>query len=172
MPSRRVIDIRPMRATENTDCESILRALPGWFGIESSLMQYVEDTRKYPTWVAFVDRKEAALGGKKCAAGFVSLHEHFPKAAEIHVIAVRPEFHGRGVGRAMVEFAERWLLERGVEYLQVKTMGPSKPNKEYARTTEFYKAVGFAPLEEFIGLWGGLPALQLVKRLGRRDRMS
>jgi hypothetical protein len=44
-------------------------------------------------------------------------------------------------------------------------MGPSKPNAEYARTLRFYRSVGFVEVEEFLGLWNGLPALQLIKRL-------
>jgi ribosomal protein S18 acetylase RimI-like enzyme len=81
----------------------------------------------------------------------MTLRTHFPKAAEIHCIAARPEFHRRGVGRALIAFAERHLAAQGVEFLQVKTMGPSRPNREYAMTTEFYRAVGFVELEEFIG---------------------
>lgn len=54
----------------------------------------------------------------------------------------------------------------GVEYLQVKTQGPSKPNAQYARTTQFYESRGFVPMEELHGIWPGLPCLLLVKRLG------
>jgi hypothetical protein len=52
-----------------------------------------------------------------------------------------------------------------VKYLQVKTMGPSRPNREYAETLKFYEAVGFTKLEELHGLWPGLPCLVLVKAL-------
>ena len=33
-------------------CENILRALPDWFGIESSLIQYVKDADIMPTMLA------------------------------------------------------------------------------------------------------------------------
>lgn len=62
------------------------------------------------------------------------------------------------------------LSTRGVEYLQVKTMGPSRPNPEYDRTRGFYRRVGFRPLEEN-DLWGPRnPCLIMVKHLGCPDR--
>jgi len=61
--------------------------------------------------------------------------------------------------------AEAYLRDRGVEYLQVKTLGPSDPDPGYARTRAFYEARGFVPLEELHGLWEDNPCLLLVKRL-------
>lgn len=148
--------IRPAAAGEHVVCERILRALPDWFGIESSLLQYVRDTQTLPTWFA--------LDGDE-PVGFVTLREHNPRSAEIHVIGVLPTHHRRGVGRGLVEFCEGWLRARGVEYLQVKTQGPSRPCEFYDRTRRFYEGVGFAPLEEFAGVWPGIPCLVLVKRL-------
>jgi hypothetical protein len=52
-----------------------------------------------------------------------------------------------------------------VEYLQVKTLGPSWPDPGYERTRRFYEARGFVPLEEIHGLWEHNPCLILVKRL-------
>jgi hypothetical protein len=59
------------------------------------------------------------------------------------------------------------ILGLGVEYLQVKTLGPSHPSRGYAATRRFYEALGFRPLEEIHGLWAeDNPCLLLVKRLG------
>ncbi len=136
--------------------EPILRSVPEWFGIESATRAYIEAAGAMPTWVA-------RAGG--AVVGFATIREHNARAAEIHCIAVRQDWHGRGVGTAMVGRVEAWLKGRGVEYLQVKTMGPSRPSREYALTARFYERVGFVPLEELLGFWNGLPALVLVKRL-------
>jgi hypothetical protein len=65
-----------------------------------------------------------------------------------------------------VKKAEAWLRQRGVEYLQVKTLGPSHPDEGYARTRAFYFALGFRPLEEFEQLWDAdNPCLLMVKSL-------
>ena len=62
--------------------------------------------------------------------------------------------------------AQEWLKGEGFEYLQVKTLGPSHSDANYASTRAFYLAVGFRPLEEFRQLWNEQnPCLVMVKRL-------
>jgi N-acetylglutamate synthase-like GNAT family acetyltransferase len=152
------ITIRPMRSGEDADCERILRALPEWFGIESSIVHYVEDVRSMETWVA-------EDGG--AIVGFVTLRRHNPRSAEIQVIGVLISHHGIGLGRALMEEVERTVRADGFELLQVKTLGPSRPDPAYERTREFYRHLGFIPLEEN-NLWGDVnPCLILVKPLRR-----
>jgi hypothetical protein len=55
-----------------------------------------------------------------------------------------------------------------VTLVQVKTLGPSRPDANYARTRLFYEASGFQPLEELHGLWGVNPCLIMIKVLGSR----
>ena len=63
-------------------------------------------------------------------ADFVSLNAHNEFTAEVHVMGVRPEFHRSGVGRELVETSAEWARRRGHRYLTVKTLSPSKPNRE------------------------------------------
>jgi GNAT superfamily N-acetyltransferase len=87
-------------------------------------------------------------------------------AAEVHLMAVVPELHRRGLGRQMLAAAEDWLRGEGVEYLQVKTLSASVSDAGYAKTRTFYKEMGFRELEEFPELWDpSNPALQMIKRL-------
>jgi coenzyme F420-0:L-glutamate ligase/coenzyme F420-1:gamma-L-glutamate ligase len=135
--------------------EAVLRDLPEWFGIEESTRQYIEDSAALPTLAVEPD------------IGFLCLKQHTPRAAELYVMGVRREEHRRGIGRALVAEAERWCRARGIRYLQVKTLGPSRPDIGYDATRVFYEAVGFVPLEELHGLWShGNPALILVKDVG------
>jgi GNAT superfamily N-acetyltransferase len=138
-------------------CERVLRSLPGWFGIESSLLQYVRDTAAMPTFVA---RDEGEI------VAFLTLREHFADAWEVHCIAVRASHRGRGIGRALHGHVESWLIARGGRVLQVKTLAPTHPSAEYAQTRQFYAHIGYVSLEVFPELWGPrLPVLQLVKPL-------
>jgi GNAT superfamily N-acetyltransferase len=142
-------------------CEPILRSLPEWFGIEEATRQYVQDIEGLPTFVALTDAQ---------VVGFLTLRQHSEYAAEIHVMGVRPEMHRRGVGRLLVDGAEEYLRRRGVEYLQVKTLSPTHPDENYARTRKFYLSVGFRPLEEFPELWGKEnPCLQMIKALANDE---
>lgn len=55
---------------------------------------------------------------------------------------------------------------RGTKLLEVKTLGPSKADPNYARTRHFYEKMGFLPLEE-TDLWGAdTPCLIMVKSVG------
>jgi len=138
-------------------CEPILRALPEWFGIEEAIVHYVNEIDVLPTWTA---------SHEGTVIGFLSLKRHNPHAAEMYVLGVHPEFHRQGIGRSLVDRAQAWLREKGVEYLQVKTLGPSHQDRGYAGTRAFYEAVGFRPLEEFSQVWDeGNPCLVLVKKL-------
>jgi GNAT superfamily N-acetyltransferase len=139
------------------DAERILRTLPLWFGIEESLQAYVQDTERLPTFVAVDNQK---------VVGFVTLREHFPTAWEVHCLAVEAQSRHQGVGKALHAHIERWLVLRGVHFLQVKTLSAASPSRAYAETRAFYLAAGYLPLEEFPLLWGPmLPVLQLVKVL-------
>ena len=98
--------------------------------------------------------------------GVALVRRHFPTSAELHLIAVRGDQHGRGLGRALVEAAERDLRDAGVRILQVHTVGPSREDPFYARTRGFYERLGFTPLQELDRIdWDG-PTLVLVKPLG------
>lgn len=58
--------------------------------------------------------------------------------------------------------------DRHRRYLTVKTRGPSAPtpSPEYDETRAFYRACGFAALEEFKTLWNPEnPALFMAKAL-------
>jgi len=138
--------------------ERLLRSLPQWFGIESAIESYVGDAATMPTYLAHADD---AVG----AVGVVLVARHYPTAAEIHLMAVAPEYHRRGVGRAVLAAVEADLAADGVRFLQVKTLGPSRPDADYDRTRAFYTAVGFTPLEELADLWPGNPCLIMVKSL-------
>lgn len=138
-------------------CERVLRTLPLWFGIESSLLEYVRDTERFPTFVARTGDE---------VVGFVTVREHFAEAWEVHCIAVAASSRNQGVGRALHAHVEGWLRAQGVRLLQVKTLADSHPSAEYAETRRFYASVGYVPLEVFPTLWGPrLPVLQLAKTL-------
>lgn len=138
-------------------CTPILRSLPGWFGIEEAIVNYSNEIDSLPTFLA---RDSGRV------IGFLSLKQHNPYSAEIYVMGVLAENHRQGIGRALVEKAQDWLKKKNVEYLQVKTLGPSKTDNGYAGTRNFYLAMGFRPLEELKKIWDEKnPCLVMVKKI-------
>jgi ribosomal protein S18 acetylase RimI-like enzyme len=149
--------------------ERLLRSLPDWFGIESSTAEYIRMAGELPAYLAWRQDAEQSTAEHLTAehpAGALLAVRHFPKAAEIYLMAVDPSEHRSGAGRALVSALERDLVADGVRFLQVKTLGPSHSDAGYALTREFYLAMGFEPLEEIADLWPENPCLIMVKTLG------
>jgi GNAT superfamily N-acetyltransferase len=141
-------------------CRELLNELPDWFGIPEAVDEYVATAERATAVVAIADRLEV---------GLLTLVRHTTFAAEIDVMAVKPDHHRLGIGRTMVDRAERVLTKDGIEYLQVKTLADTVEYEPYARTRAFYLACGFRPLQVFPDLWDPEnPALQLVKHLHSR----
>jgi GNAT superfamily N-acetyltransferase len=142
-------------------CQALLEGLPEWFG-SAAVAGYAADLSRFPTWVAHVP----SASPSRIAIGCVSVTAPQPAAFEVHLLAVAREHHGRGVGSALLDIAERWALRCGARFLQVKTSGPSNPDPVFASTRAFYLARGFTPLFESDRLWGSNnPAWVLVKVL-------
>ena len=142
---------------QSSVCIPILRLLPDWFGMEEAILDYEREIEHLPTFLARADGS---------VLGFLSLKQHTPYAAEILVMGVHPDVQRGGIGRALVDAAEAHARGLGVEYMQVKTLGPSRPDEGYARTRAFYEVMGFRPLEEFKQIWDeNNPCLVMVKRM-------
>lgn len=78
---------------------------------------------------------------------------------------VLPNYHNRGVGRLLVNVAEKFARMFSACLLEVKTLGPSKINSEYAITQEFYLKLGFIPVQELPDFWEDNPCLIMIKYL-------
>ena len=149
------LDVRGPVYGKSEVCEPIIRSLPEWFGIEEANRSYLEDIDIMPTFLAF---------SGSAAVGFLTLNEHTPYAAEVHIMAVLPEYHRRGFGSRILCGAQDYLRSRGIEYLQVKTLSAAHPDMNYEKTRAFYYSMGFRTLEEFPMLWGEAnPCNQMIK---------
>ena len=157
-PANPLPGLRVQAAGAGEACRQVLAALPHWFGIPESVEDYVAAAETNPTVVATIDGSDV---------GILTIVIHTPYAAEVYVMGVLPEHHRHGIGAAMLQAAESWLVARDTEFLQVKTLSPRRDDEGYARTRAFYLAQGFKPLQEFPELWNPEnPALQMVKALG------
>jgi GNAT superfamily N-acetyltransferase len=136
--------------------ERLLGQLPAWFGMADANDASVKSARELPALIARAGDE---------AVGILLHHRHFPEAAEIHLMAISPAWHRRGIGTAMIGMLASDLRLDNCRLLQVKTLGPSHPDLNYARTRAFYRSAGFLPLEETSALWPGNPCLLMVKPL-------
>ena len=118
--------VRDKREREKIARE-ILSALPDWFGLPESTARYVRESCEQPFWAELEDG---------AARGFITLKETSRYTAEIAVMGVLPEYHRRGVGRALFEALHGYAGEHGYAFLQVKTVQEGR-YAEYDRTNAF-----------------------------------
>lgn len=136
-------------------CNNILKALPNWFGIESSIIEYVKNVKIMPFYVAYNNEEPI---------GFIAIKEHNPFTSEIFVMGILDEYHRQGIGKKLIEYSEEKCRENKTEFLTVKTLAALRENESYEKTRLFYHALGFKPLEVFPLLWNeSNPCLFLAK---------
>jgi GNAT superfamily N-acetyltransferase len=155
------VRVRALELSDIPGCAALLARLPQWFGIPESNAAYLRSLERLPAFVAVRDDE---------IVGFLALESHTPRSVEITVMGVDPALHRHGIGDALVAAAEQWCTDHEVEWLHVKTRGPSTYDDDYERTRRFYGAEGFGVLYESLTEWGSEnAALVLVKHL-RCDR--
>lgn len=149
--------VKEMPAPRAEACKVILRALPEWFGIESYVESYAADAEIYSTLGAY--DQDGAL------VGFVTLRPRSEDVNEIHVMGVLPEHHGHGIGTRLVAEAKALSQKLGYRTLEVRTLGPSKPDPNYEKTRVFYERRGFKIIAELHDVWPDNPCLVMAVSL-------
>lgn len=138
-------------------CEQILRSLPGWFGIESALIEYAKATDQLPTFVAMSEGE---------AVGFITMKSNSQNECEIHCVAVHESLRRQGIGATLVRAAEAWMKEHGATRLIVRTLADSHPSQEYKESRAFYLSQGFVAEKIIPDIWGpSNPCLQMYKEV-------
>ncbi len=140
-------------------CNTVLRALPNWFGIESSIVDYVNQVQTMPFYAAY---------DHQTPIGFVAIKIHNPYTAEVCVMGIAKEYHRQGIGRSLIAHCEDYCKKGGYEFLTVKTLDESRASKSYEKTRLFYCSMGFRPLEVFPLLWDkDNPCLYMAKYISQ-----
>ena len=91
----------------------ILESLTDWFGIEESREQYIADSAGQPFWVSV---------NEGINEGFLCLKETGKETMEIAVMGVRSARHRKGIGRRLFAAAKDYAVQKGYEFIQVKTV--------------------------------------------------
>lgn len=71
---------------------------------------------------------------------------------ELAVMGVLKEYHRKGIGRALFEYAKKSIKESGYSFIQVKTVKMGM-YEDYDRTNKFYISLGFKEFEVLNSLW-------------------
>lgn len=74
----------------------------------------------------------------------------------IHTLVVDPDFKGKGVGKAFVQYYENLAKRRGCTVLRLDT------NQTNASAREFYKKLGFIESGMIPTVFNGIPGVNLI----------
>ena len=128
---------------KRTIARTILESLPDWFAVAESRENYITECADWTFLAAESDGPYV---------GFLCLKETSKDTVEIAVMGVLPDYHRRGVGKALFEEARRTAKDEGYSFMQVKTVQMGV-YKEYDRTNQFYLACGFKEFEVLKDYW-------------------
>ncbi|MBX4958134.1 GNAT family N-acetyltransferase [Rhizobium lentis] len=139
-------------------CRSIMGALPDWFSEPEVIEASAQAVEELPVF-GYVEAD--------VVTAMIALKPHLPDAVEIALIATRPEYHGHGAGRHLVDAAERFAQEAGARLLTVKTLAPrGRDEPQFEATRRFYDRTGFVKAEVFPKFWReDHPCLFMIKPL-------
>ena len=130
--------------TKRTIARNVLEALHDWFEVDESREQYIAESADQ----IFLAAKQDAR-----YVGFLCLKQTGDATVELAVMGVLKEYHRSGLGRALVQEAERIAKDAGFSFMQVKTVRMGV-YEDYDRTNLFYLSCGFRELEVIEAIWG------------------
>jgi ribosomal protein S18 acetylase RimI-like enzyme len=114
--------------------EALTARLPEWFAQPEANRHYAEQSEILEAWTARIEGR---------AQGLLLLKRHSAISAEIYWLAVDPDHHRQGIGRALIGTIESRLKQERLRYLFVTTLHPDDPYEPYRRTRAFYERLGF-----------------------------
>ncbi|MBR3043227.1 MAG: GNAT family N-acetyltransferase [Oscillospiraceae bacterium] len=130
--------------TKRTIARNVLEALHDWFEVDESREQYIRESADQIFLAAKQDGRYV---------GFLCLKQTGDATVELAVMGVLKEYHRSGLGRALVQEAERIAKDAGFSFMQVKTVRMGV-YEDYDRTNLFYRSCGFRELEVIEAIWG------------------
>jgi ribosomal protein S18 acetylase RimI-like enzyme len=138
-------------------CRMILEQLPQWFGIPEAIYDYCEGVKNH-SFLKLCDRTDPI--------GFASVKVNNEYVAEIYVMGILATYHHQGIGTMLINHIEADLRRRQFQYMEVKTLNESRESEEYRKTRQFYRKVGFIPIDTLYHEWGKEnPCLIMIKSL-------
>lgn len=118
-------------------CLKIAGDLPDFFGLLDANEFYAKGVQKRINFAAKIDREYV---------GLLSLDFPYPESASIYWLGVMRLYHRKKIGKSLISQAEKFALEKGVQYLTVETLSPVQNDENYRRTYMFYQSSGFVPM--------------------------
>lgn len=103
----------------------------GWQTRQVAEVSVLLDSEPEKVWLAIQNNELAGFVG-------ISIHPE-DQMGEVSIVAVSPNYQRQGIGKALMEFAERHIRAAGMKMVMVETVGDSG-HEPACRT---YEALGY-----------------------------
>jgi GNAT superfamily N-acetyltransferase len=135
------IDIEQVQPEEAEKlCRKIMATLPEWFGQPEANESYANGTLERVTLVAKNELEKPV--------GMITLEFPFANNSHIYWVAVKKDYHGKGIGTKLMVAAEEYCRSHGCASLTVKTISTKNSDVYYLKTMHYFLKCGFKPLFE------------------------
>ncbi len=125
--------IRVMKNTDSKGIRELVNELPEWFDDDARQRAIPSDLNHQTTFVAVHEDRQI---------GFITLY--FAEGRiNIGWLAVRRNYHGKGIGRALLNHAEAFGRKSGMKEIATVTLGDGIDYEPYKATRSFYLSQGF-----------------------------
>ncbi|MFH0937240.1 MAG: GNAT family N-acetyltransferase [Candidatus Daviesbacteria bacterium] len=130
------MEITVKKSADAEKAYQIAQTLPGYFNAQG-LKDIKKSTRDEILYGAYIGEE---------MIGFVTYEEENQYVVELSWVAILEKYQGQNIGTKLVQDS---LKEVGKFYkiCKVKTLAETQPDSGYEKTRNFYKKLGFIPLE-------------------------
>ncbi len=134
---------------------NILGSLPNWFAVEESIVEY-SNTLDDKDFIAIKEKEEFV--------GFYAINYINSDVANLYILAVKQEYHNKGIGTLLYDEVESYLRKKGYKYITIYTLSSKSTDEYYERTRNFYHKIGFTEAYENEKIWNEKnPFLLMIK---------
>lgn len=132
-----IMQLKPMQAEQV--CRDITATLPEWFGIPEANERYALGMRERISFGAVIDEH---------CVGMITIEFPFHNNANIYWMGIEKKHIRKGVGIALLKYAEGFCQSQNCRSITVETLSPKEKDDNYLSTYQFYIKAGFQPLFE------------------------
>ncbi len=118
-----------------------------------------EEVQHPDSWWYFIESGGALAGYLKVNVGQAQTELQEEDGFEVERIYVLKEFHGTGVGAALMEFAIQFGREKGKKYLWLGV------HEENVRALRFYEKFGLQAFDDHVFMMGKQPQRDVLMRM-------
>jgi GNAT superfamily N-acetyltransferase len=137
--------IRVVDSVEDTQhARDLFREYEAWIEVDLCFQSFEKELTGLPGDYAAPDGRLLLAFEDGRLAGCIALRKLERGVCEMKRLFVRPEFHGKGIGRQLVDAIVRAAREIGYRKMRLDTL-PPKMNKAIA----IYRSVGFKEIEPY-----------------------